>query len=78
MSADLFDVEKFPALPFKFTGVRMVRDGELAAEGNLTIHGLTRKVIFSGEAAPAAANDPWGNTRAAVLRAQGSIAKTSA
>jgi polyisoprenoid-binding protein YceI len=65
-SADFFDVEKFPTLSFKSTGVRMVRDGELAVQGNLTIHGVTRKVIFSVEGPTAAANDPWGNTRVAV------------
>jgi polyisoprenoid-binding protein YceI len=41
-SADCFDVEKFPALSFKSAGVSTVRDGELAVEGNLIIHGLTR------------------------------------
>src|ERR1700686_5001093 len=65
-SADFFHVEKFPTLSFKSTGIRRVRDGELAVEGNLTIHGITRKVVFSVEGPTPSAKDPWGNTRVAV------------
>src|ERR1700732_3533922 len=65
-SADFFDVEKFPTLSFKSTGIRLVRDGELAVEGNLTIHGITRKVVFSVDGPTPPAKDPWGNTRVAV------------
>jgi polyisoprenoid-binding protein YceI len=65
-SADFFDVEKFPTLSFKSTRINRVHDGELAAEGDLTIRGVTRKVIFSVEGPTAPAKDPWGNTRVAV------------
>ena len=65
-SADFFDVEKFPTLSFRSTGIRQVRDGELAVEGDLTIRGVTRKVIFSVEGPTPPAKDPWGNTRVAV------------
>jgi polyisoprenoid-binding protein YceI len=65
-SADFLDVEKFPTLSFKSTGVRRVGDGELAVEGNLTIHGVTRKVVFSVEGPTPPAKDPWGNARTAV------------
>lgn len=65
-SADFFDVEKFPTLSFKSTSVRFVGDGELAIEGNLTIRGITRKVLFSVEGPTPPAKDPWGNTRVAV------------
>src|ERR1700677_3537204 len=33
-SADFFDVEKFPTLSFKSTGISLVRDGELSVEGD--------------------------------------------
>lgn len=65
-SADFFDVEKFPTLSFKSTGIRLVRDGELAVEGSLIVRGVTRKVVFSVEGPTPPAKDPWGNTRVAV------------
>lgn len=65
-SPDFFDVEKFPALTFKSQGIRIVRDGELSVEGDLTIHGVTRKVNFAVEGPTPPSKDPWGNTRVAV------------
>jgi polyisoprenoid-binding protein YceI len=65
-SADFFDVEKFPTLLFKSTSISIVQDGELAVEGNLTIRGVTHKVVFSVEGPTPPAKDPWGNTRVAV------------
>jgi polyisoprenoid-binding protein YceI len=65
-SADFFDVEKFPTLTFKSEGISIVRDGELSIEGDLTIHGVTRKVRFAVEGPTPPAKDPWGNTRVAI------------
>jgi polyisoprenoid-binding protein YceI len=65
-SADFFDVENFPTLTFKSTRISRAQDGELSVEGDLTIRGVTRKVIFSVEGPTAPAKDPWGNTRVAV------------
>jgi polyisoprenoid-binding protein YceI len=65
-SADFLHVEKFPTLSFKSTRISLVRDGELAAEGDLTIRGVTRKVQFSVEGPTPPTKDPWGNTRVAV------------
>jgi polyisoprenoid-binding protein YceI len=65
-SADFFDVENFPTLSFKSTGVRLVKEGELSVEGDLAIHGVTRKIAFIVEGPTPAAKDPWGNTRLAV------------
>ena len=65
-SADFFDVEKFPTLTFKSRGIRIVTDGELSVEGDLTIHGVTRKVSFEVEGPTPPTKDPWGNTRVAV------------
>ena len=65
-SPDFLDVEKFPTLEFKSTRVKVLGDGELSVEGDLTIHGITKKVVFSVEGPTPPAKDPWGNTRIAV------------
>ena len=62
-SADFFHVEKFPTLHFKSTGVKIAGEGELSVEGDLTIHGVTRKVRFAVEGPTPPAKDSWGNTR---------------
>ena len=62
-SADFLDVEKFPTLSFKSTRIRRTGAGELALAGDLTIHGVTRNIIFTVEEPTPPAKDPWGNTR---------------
>ena len=62
-SADFFDVEKFPTLSFKSTSVARKNDDEVSVDGDLTIHGVTRKVTFAVEGPTAPGKDPWGNTR---------------
>lgn len=62
-SADFFDVEKYPSLTFRSTAVRRVGGGELAVTGDLTIHGVTREVVFQVEGPAPPAKDPWGKTR---------------
>ena len=65
-SEDFLHVEKFPTLTFKSTRLSVVRDGELAVEGDLSIRGVTRKVVFSVDGPTPQTKDPWGNTRVAV------------
>ena len=65
-SADFLDVENFPTISFKSTRVSIVRNGELAVEGDLTIRGVTRKETFDVEGPTPPVKDPWGNTRVAV------------
>jgi polyisoprenoid-binding protein YceI len=62
-SADFFDVEKYPTLGFRSTRVKRTNDDELAVTGDLTIHGVTREVVFKVEGPTPPAKDPWGNTR---------------
>jgi polyisoprenoid-binding protein YceI len=42
-SADFFEVEKYPTMTYKSTGVR-VEDGEYVLDGELTLKGVTRSV----------------------------------
>jgi polyisoprenoid-binding protein YceI len=62
-SPDFFDVEKFATLSFHSAHVSPSGEGELAVDGDLTIHGVTRRVTFEVEGPTAPAKDPWGNTR---------------
>ena len=62
-SADFFDVEKYPSLVFRSTAVKRTGDEELAVTGDLTIHGVTKQVVFSVDGPAPQAKDPWGNTR---------------
>ena len=64
-TGDFFEVEKFPSLMFKSTSIRVVRPGELAVEGELTIREITRKVLFEVEGPTPPEKDPWGNLRVA-------------
>jgi len=61
-SGEFFDVEQFPTLTFRSSGVGSNGDGGLAVTGELTIHGVTREVELdvteSGRGI-----DPWGNER---------------
>jgi polyisoprenoid-binding protein YceI len=65
-SADFLDVEQFPSLIFQSTSIKLVRPGELAVEGDLTIRGITRRVVFDVEGPTPPEKDPWGNLRVAV------------
>ena len=62
-SAEFLDVEKFPTLTFTSTRVTRTGPEDLEVEGDLTIHGVTRKVTFSVDGPTAPGKDPWGNTR---------------
>jgi polyisoprenoid-binding protein YceI len=45
-SPDFFNVKQFPALTFKSTAVKAVKDG-YEVTGDLTLHGATRPVTFT-------------------------------
>jgi polyisoprenoid-binding protein YceI len=62
-SADFFDVEKYPSLTFQSTKIERTGEDELAVTGDLTIHGVTRAVVFKVEGPTPPNKDPWGNTR---------------
>ena len=58
---DFFDVESFPTLSFRSTGVRG-SGSDWVVEGDLTIKGVTRPVVLETELV-GLERDPWGNDR---------------
>jgi polyisoprenoid-binding protein YceI len=62
-SADFLDVEKYPTITFKSTSVAAAAEGEHSVTGDLTIHGVTKRVVLKVEGPTAEGKDPWGNTR---------------
>lgn len=48
-TADFFDAEKYPALTFKSTSVTASGKGKYKVAGDLTMHGVTKPVVFDGE-----------------------------
>ncbi|MFI8594037.1 YceI family protein [Microbacterium sp. NPDC078428] len=67
-SGDFFDVETYPTIDFRSTGVR-VEGGDFLVDGELTIRGTTKPVTFEFEFG-GFGTDPWGNYKA------GATAKT--
>ncbi len=61
-SADFFEVETYPTMTFKSTGVR-VEDGEYILDGDLTLKGVTKNVPLRLEL-NGFGPDPYGGTRA--------------
>lgn len=62
-STDFFDAEKFPNITFKSKSVKAKGSEELAVTGDLTIHGVTKEVVFEVEGPSAPSTDPFGNVR---------------
>lgn len=67
-SGDFFDVETYPTIDFRSTGVRIDGD-DFLVDGELTIRGTTKPVTFEFEFG-GFGTDPWGNYKA------GATAKT--
>jgi polyisoprenoid-binding protein YceI len=65
-SPDFFDVDKYPTISFRSTKISRTADGGIEAAGNLTIHGVTKPVVFEVDGPTPETKDPWGNTRIGV------------
>jgi len=61
-SPDFLDVEQFPTITFRSTGVDVNRDGTAKVAGDLTVKDVTRPVTLDVEFDGAQA-DPWGGQR---------------
>lgn len=65
-SPDFFDAGNYPQLKFVATKYENVdNDGSYEVWGDLTIHGITKKVKLDAEFG-GVIKDPWGNTRAGI------------
>ncbi|HAS12376.1 MAG TPA: polyisoprenoid-binding protein [Acidimicrobiaceae bacterium] len=62
-SADFLDIEQFPKVTFRSTGVRQSGD-DWKVDGDLTVKDVTRPVTLDVEF-EGANKDPWGNGRIA-------------
>jgi polyisoprenoid-binding protein YceI len=61
-SADFFDVEQFPTMTYRSTGVR--RDGDrFLVDGELSLHGVTKSVPLAVQVNGFAADTPFGDSR---------------
>jgi polyisoprenoid-binding protein YceI len=60
---DFFDVEKFPALTFRSTGIQFLGGHDYAVTGDLTIRGVTQSVTLDVNDLSEPSKDPWGNQR---------------
>jgi polyisoprenoid-binding protein YceI len=61
-SADYLEVDKYPTMSYRSTGIRQTDDG-LVIDGELTLHGVTRQVPLAVEV-NGFGPDPWGGQRA--------------
>lgn len=64
-SPDFFDVAKFPSITFKSTSMKPTGKGKTSyeLEGDLTMHGVTKKVKFMAIGAAKTVKDPYGNIK---------------
>ena len=65
-SPDFFDVAKFPTITFKSTSMKPnTKMGKTSylLEGELTMHGVTKKVKFTAIGAAKKVKDPYGNIK---------------
>ncbi|MFE7170113.1 YceI family protein [Streptomyces sp. NPDC057616] len=63
-SADFLDVEKFPEITYRSTGLTTAGSDRWTVHGELTLHGVVRPVDLD-LAYLGTGLDPWGGTRAA-------------
>lgn len=64
-SADFFDVESFPMISFKSTGIKKINEGQFEVSGDLTLKEVAKNVTLDAEYS-GLMEDPWGNTRVGV------------
>lgn len=73
-NADFFDASKYPQIKFESTEVKGTAES-FKVTGNLTMHGVTKKVTLDGKML-GSVNDGYGNDRAAFSASGDRTAKT--
>jgi polyisoprenoid-binding protein YceI len=61
-SADFFDVAKYPTMTFRSTRIEKA-GGKVRMHGDLTLHGVTKPVVFDVDGPSEVIKDPQGNQR---------------
>jgi polyisoprenoid-binding protein YceI len=61
-SPDFFDVQRFPQISFRASGIEISGDGSVRMPGEITIKGVTKDIELNGTFA-GVGTDPWGNER---------------
>ena len=61
-NGDFFDAAKYPSILFESEKMKKIETDEYKIEGNLTMHGVTKKIVLHAEFG-GITKDPWGNTR---------------
>lgn len=64
-SADFFDIDSFPTISFKSTGVTKVNEGQFEVAGDLTIKNVTQNINLEVEYS-GLMKDPWGATKVGI------------
>lgn len=64
-SPDFFDAEKYPKITFKSTSMKPSAKSKTTyiLTGDLTMHGVTKKVTFTATGASKIVKDPYGNIK---------------
>jgi polyisoprenoid-binding protein YceI len=64
-SPDFFDAEKYPKITFKSTSMKPSAKSKTTyiLTGDLTMHGVTKKVTFTAVGASKIVKDPYGNIK---------------
>ena len=61
-SEDFFDAVRYPEITWVFTKAVLLGGSQGRVTGDLTIHGITKEVVLTGELLGSVV-DPWGNRR---------------
>lgn len=61
-SPRFFDAARFPAIDFTSDKVSKAEGSKFRVEGNLTMHGVTKRVVLDAQFL-GSATDPWGNPK---------------